>query len=54
MARSIHLQRDAYRLIWHGGHAREVELRQLAAEHAAIPPRRCGAGCIRATRVMPR
>jgi DNA-binding transcriptional LysR family regulator len=35
----VSLQRDAFRLIWRSGHAREVELRQLAAELAAMPLR---------------
>ncbi len=31
------LQRDAFRLIWRAGHPRNLELRRLAAELAAIP-----------------
>jgi DNA-binding transcriptional LysR family regulator len=35
----IALQRDAFRLIWRTGHAREGELRQLAGDLARIPLR---------------
>jgi DNA-binding transcriptional LysR family regulator len=33
------LQRDAFRLVWRTGHARERELHRLAAELASIPLR---------------
>jgi DNA-binding transcriptional LysR family regulator len=36
---SVQLQRDAFRMIWRTGHAREAELRQLAAELARLPLR---------------
>jgi DNA-binding transcriptional LysR family regulator len=35
----VKLQRDAFRLIWRAGHAREAELRQLAGDLARIPLR---------------
>jgi DNA-binding transcriptional LysR family regulator len=35
----VRLHRDAFRLIWRSGHTREAELRQLAAELAAMPLR---------------
>jgi LysR family glycine cleavage system transcriptional activator len=35
----VKLQRDAFRLIWRAGHAREAELRRLAADLARIPLR---------------
>ncbi len=36
---SVELQRDAFRLVWRTGHARETSLRELAAELARMPLR---------------
>jgi hypothetical protein len=35
----VHLQRDAFRLVWRTGHSRESSLRELAADLAKLPVR---------------